>query len=102
LGYEKTRDGLATIAPDEEAMRMDLESHPEVLAEAIQTVLRREGVPDAYERVKAATRGTQVPLESLRSAIDELEIEPAVKAELKSLQPADYVGLAADLVDELE
>jgi adenylosuccinate lyase len=65
-------------------------------------VLRREGDPDAYERVKALTRGQDVTLDSLRAGIEELETDSAVKADLKSLQPADYVGLAAELVDQLE
>ncbi|MFB6361359.1 MAG: adenylosuccinate lyase, partial [Halobacteriales archaeon] len=102
LGYEKTLEGLEAIAPDTAAMQADLEAHPEVLAEAVQTVLRREGHADAYERVKALTRGQDVTLESLRAAIEDLDTDSAVKAELKSLQPADYVGLAAELVDELD
>jgi adenylosuccinate lyase len=102
LGYEKTLEGLEAIAPDTAEMRADLEAHPEVLAEAVQTVLRREGDPDAYERMKALTRGQDVTLDSLRAGIEELETDSAVKADLKSLQPADYVGLAAELVDQLE
>ncbi len=102
LGYDKTAAGLETVAPDADAMRADLEAHPEVLAEAVQTVLRREGHPDAYERVKALTRDADVTLESLRAAIDELDVEDGVKAELAGLEPADYVGLAPELVDELQ
>jgi adenylosuccinate lyase len=102
LGYEKTGDGLGKIVPDAEAMRADLESHPEVLAEAVQTMLRREGHADAYERVKGLTRGEDVTLDALRAAVDELAVDEAVKTELRGLEPADYVGLASNLVDELE
>ncbi|MFB6353649.1 MAG: adenylosuccinate lyase [Halobacteriales archaeon] len=101
LGYAKTLDGLAAVAPDAEAMRADLEAHPEVLAEAVQTVLRREGHADAYERVKALTRGETVTLEALRAAVDDLDVAEAVRTELQSLEPAEYVGLGAELVDEL-
>ena len=101
LGYAKTREGLETVVPDPAAMRADLEAHPAVLAEAVQTVLRREGHADAYERVKALTRGREVTLEGLRAAIDDLDVDDDVRAELRDLEPADYVGLAADLVDEL-
>jgi adenylosuccinate lyase len=101
LGYTKTGDGLAAIEADAAAMRADLDAHPAVLAEAVQTVLRREGHADAYEEVKALTRDREVTLEGLRSAIQELAVDDDVRAELQSLEPADYVGLAADLVDEL-
>ena len=101
LGYGKTRDGLEKLDPAVDAMRADLEAHPEVLAEAVQTVLRREGHADAYERVKALTRDRAVTLESLRAAIGELDVDPSVVDELQSLEPADYVGLAAELVDDL-
>ncbi|MDZ7701982.1 MAG: adenylosuccinate lyase [Halobacteriales archaeon] len=101
IGYTKTAAGLESIAPDAEAMRADLEAHPEVLAEAIQTVLRREGHADAYERVKALTRGEAVTLDSLRAAIDDLDVDDDVRDELASLEPVEYVGLASALVDEL-
>ncbi len=101
LGYAKTREGLEAVVPDERAMRADLEAHPEVLAEAVQTVLRREGHADAYERVKALTRGREVTLASLRDAVADLDVDRDVAADLQSLEPADYVGLAAELVDEL-
>ena len=102
LGYTKMRAGLGKVAPDEAAMRADLESTPEVLAEAVQTVLRREGHADAYERVKALTRGRQLDLEDLRAAIDDLDVDAEVRAELRALTPAAYTGVAAALVDELE
>jgi adenylosuccinate lyase len=101
LGYTKTGDGLETVVPNETVMRDDLEANPAVLAEAIQTVLRREGLADAYERVKALTRGEQVTLEDLRAAVGDLDVDEAVREELRSLTPAGYTGLADELVDEL-
>ncbi len=102
IGYEKAGDGLETVTPNETVMREDLEANPAVLSEAVQTILRREGHADAYERVKSLTRGREVTLESLREAIRDLDIDADVREELLDLTPAGYVGLASELVDDLE
>jgi adenylosuccinate lyase len=69
-----------------------------VLAEPIQTVMRRYGVPNSYERLKALTRGvTGMTRESLHAFIDGLPIPDEARARLKALTPASYVGLAAGL-----
>jgi len=102
IGYEKAAAGLETVTPNATVMREDLEANPAVLAEAVQTVLRREGHADAYERVKALTRGREVTLESLREAIRDLAVAPPVREELLDLTPAEYVGLASELVGDLE
>ncbi len=102
LGYRKTAAGLDAVAPNATVMAEDLEATPEVLGEAIQTVLRREGDEAAYERVKEVTRGQRVTLEELRELIDELDVDEAVREELRDLEPAGYTGLADELVDLLE
>jgi adenylosuccinate lyase len=102
VGYTKAADGLETVVPNPERMREDLEANPAVLAEAYQTVLRREGLADAYERVKEATRGRAVTLADLRAALEDLDLAPAVVDELAGLTPADYTGLAASLVDDVD
>ena len=102
LGYEKCLDGLETIAPDEAAMRADLEANPAVLGEAIQTVLRAAGDADAYERVKEATRGREVTIEDLRSILADVDVDPSMRSRLERLTPATYLGVADGLVDELE
>ena len=102
LGYTKTADGLSTVVPNAQVMREELEDTPEVLAEAVQTVLRREGHADAYEEVKALTRGRDVTLESLRAAIEDLDVDADVREELRSLSPTDYVGLAGELSEDVE
>ena len=100
LGYRKTAAGLETVVPNERAMRDDLDAHPAVLAEAIQTVLRREGHADAYERLKAATRGAgEVGIDDLRALVDDLDLPAADAERLRTMEPADYVGLAASLVE---
>ena len=102
VGYTKAADGLETVVPNPERMREDLAANPAVLAEAYQTVLRREGLADAYERVKEATRGRAVTLADLRAALEDLDLAPAVVDELAGLTPADYTGLAASLVDDVD
>ena len=102
LGYEKTADGLGKVVPNEQVMAEELADNPEVLGEAVQTVLRREGHADAYERVKALTRGQRVTLEELREAIADLDVDDDVREELLSFTPEGYVGLASALADEVE
>ena len=102
LGYRKTAAGLGKVVPNESVMREELDGNPEVLGEAIQTILRREGYPDAYERVKELTRGERVSVEELQGMIEELDVPAAVREELAALTPAGYTGLADELVDELE
>jgi len=101
LGYRKLGAGLGTVVPNEAAMREDLEATPEVVGEAVQTVLRREGHADAYERVKALTRGRNVTLDEFRDLFADLDVPAEVRAELGALTPAGYTGFADELVDEL-
>jgi adenylosuccinate lyase len=82
-------------------MREELEAHPELIGEAVQTILRREGDTEAYERVKELTRGREVTLEDFRDLFDELDVEESVREELRALSPTTYVGLGDELVDEL-
>ncbi len=102
IGYQKANDGVASVVPNETVITQDLEDHPEVIGEAIQTILRREGHEDAYERLKAHTRGeTAVTLEDFRSFIAELDVPPSVTEELMALDPTSYTGRGAELVDAL-
>ena len=102
IGYRKARDGLTTVVPNQEVMEEDLAANPEVVGEAVQTILRREGHADAYERVKKLTRGERVSLEAFRDLFDDLDVSESVRAELRALDPATYTGLADDLVDDLD
>ncbi|WP_290810466.1 adenylosuccinate lyase [Halovivax sp.] len=102
IGYTKTRDGLEKVVPNERVMAEDLEANPEVIGEAVQTILRREGRDDAYERVKELTRGRRVELSDFRKLFDELDLEEDVREELRALTPAGYTGVAAELVDEID
>jgi adenylosuccinate lyase len=101
IGYEKLQNGLGKVTPNEQVMREELEATPEIIGEAVQTILRREGHTDAYERVKELTRGQRVELADFHELFGELDVPEAVREELKALTPAGYTGLADELVDDL-
>jgi len=89
--------GLAKIAADPVRIGSDIDGAWEVLGEAVQTVLRAQGIPDGYERLKDFTRGRAIDGPALSTFIETLPINAAEKARLQQLKPQDYVGLAADL-----
>ena len=93
--------GLSKVAADPGRLAADLSEVWEVLGEAVQTVLRAQGVPDGYERLKELTRGRALSGPALGAFIDTLPIDAAAKTRLKALRPADYVGLAAKLAREV-
>ncbi|WP_255150749.1 adenylosuccinate lyase [Halorarius halobius] len=101
IGYDKAATGLGKVTPNEQVMRDDLESNPEVIGEAVQTILRREGHEDAYERIKALTRGQRASLDDFRELFDDLDVDESVREELRALTPPGYTGLGAELVDDL-
>jgi adenylosuccinate lyase len=95
LGWTALRQGLAKLEADPSRMAADLEANWEVLAEAIQTVMRRYGVPEPYEQLKALTRGkTGMTAEALGDFIESLPLPDDAKVGLLALTPATYVGLA--------
>jgi adenylosuccinate lyase len=92
------RNGLARLEVVPARLAADLDANWEVLAEPIQTVMRRYGVPNPYEQLKALTRGKSgMTRESLHAFIEGLEIPADAKARLKALTPASYIGNAASL-----
>jgi adenylosuccinate lyase len=98
LGWTALRQGLGGLDVDAERMAADLEANWEVLAEAIQTVMRRYGLPNPYEQLKALTRGKSgMTRASLHAFIDGLALPAEAKARLKTLSPSTYTGLAAAL-----
>ena len=99
LGYQKTHTGLESIVPNERAMAADLEATPEVIAEALQTLLRKAGQADAYEQVKTITRGQSLTHEELTDQLADLDVPPAVADQIAELTPAEYIGLATDVAD---
>jgi adenylosuccinate lyase len=97
LGWTSLRQGLAKLAVDPARMDEDLEANWEVLAEAIQTVMRRYGLPEPYEQLKALTRGRGITRDSLRQFIAGLALPEDAKARLLALTPQTYLGLAESL-----
>ena len=98
LGLVSCRNGLARLEVDPARLAADLDANWEVLAEPIQTVMRRYGAPNPYEQLKALTRGKSgMTRESLHAFIDALEIPADAKARLKALTPATYIGNATSL-----
>ena len=98
LGFESCRQGLSRLAADPVRLAADLDANWDVLAEPIQTVMRRYGVANPYEQLKALTRGKSgITRESLHAFIDTLAIPGDAKTRLKALTPSTYIGKAADL-----
>ena len=97
LGWTSLRQGLAKLAVDPARMDEDLDANWEVLAEAIQTVMRRYGLPEPYEQLKALTRGRGISRDSLRMFVAGLALPEDAKARLLALSPHTYVGLAESL-----
>ncbi|HMH16854.1 MAG TPA: adenylosuccinate lyase [Burkholderiales bacterium] len=97
LAYESCLKGLGKLEADSARMLADLEANWEVLGEAVQTVMRRFGLPDPYEQLKALTRGKRVDGEAMRAFIRGLALPEAEKARLLKLTPAGYIGKAAEL-----
>ncbi|MDR7150033.1 adenylosuccinate lyase [Hydrogenophaga palleronii] len=97
LAYHSLGVGLGKLELNEEALADDLDASWEVLAEPIQTVMRRFGVSGAYEKLKEVTRGKTVTAEALHGLIQSLEIPQAEKDRLLAMTPGSYVGKAAEL-----
>ena len=97
LAYRSLSQGLGKLELNEEALAADLDAAWEVLAEPIQTVMRRYGVPGAYEKLKEVTRGKTVTAEALHGLIRDLPIPETEKQRLLALSPASYTGKAAEL-----
>jgi adenylosuccinate lyase len=89
--------GLKKLELNEEALAQDLDAAWEVLAEPIQTVMRRYGVQGAYEKLKEVTRGKTVTAEALHGLIRELDIPQAEKERLLDMTPGSYIGKAIEL-----
>ncbi|VEI55587.1 adenylosuccinate lyase [Capnocytophaga sputigena] len=94
IALQSTLKGLNKLLLNEDKIRQDLQDHWAVVAEAIQTILRREGYPNPYEALKALTRtNTTITAETISSFIDTLEVSEDVKAELKVITPENYTGV---------
>ena len=103
ISIQATMKGLGKLEVNAEAMAADLDSNWEVLAEAIQTVMRRHGFDKPYEKLKDLTRGQRVNKEIMQNFVDGLDGLPAeAKAYLRDLTPATYIGNAAQQAQNIE
>ncbi len=101
LAYTSCLRGLGKLEVEPARLAADLDANWEVLAEPIQQVMRRYGVPDAYEKLKALTRGKRIERKRLSAFVRSLPIPAAAKKRLLALTPAGYTGLAADLAKRI-
>jgi len=101
IAYQATLKGISKLQVNEESLAAELDSNWEVLAEPVQTVMRRYGIEKPYEKLKDLTRGKRVNGDSMREFIDNLDLPEQAKAELKVLTPGGYIGRAVSFIDEL-
>ena len=101
LAWDSCMRGLGKLEVDHDRIAADLDSNWEVLAEPVQTVMRRYGVENPYEQLKELTRGKRITPEQLAKFVDGLAIPDDAKARLRALTPAGYVGLAATLAKRI-
>ncbi len=97
IAYQATAKGLSRLQVNTDAISKDLDTSWEVLAEPVQTVMRKYGMSEPYEKLKAATRGQQLDEEVYKHLIENLDLPVAAREELQSLTPAAYLGQAAKL-----
>lgn len=101
IAYQATLKGLSKLEVNEAQLAAELDNNWELLAEPIQTVMRKYGIEKPYEKLKDLTRGKRVNQTIMAEFIDGLELPEAAKAEMKLLTPANYIGRAIAFVDEL-
>ena len=100
LAYASCLRGLAKLEADRSRLAEDLEANWEVLGEAVQQVMRRHGVPEAYEKLKALTRGKRLGRRELAAFVKTLPIPPEARKRLLALTPGTYTGLASKLAKD--
>ena len=101
LGYDSLLKGLGKLEINADLMKADLDANWELLAEPIQTVMRRYGIANPYEKLKELTRGTRVSREGMQAFVQTLEIPAEAKEALLKLTPWDYTGKAAELAKRI-
>ncbi|MEE7548410.1 adenylosuccinate lyase [Xanthomonas sp. Kuri4-1] len=97
VALDSLAKGLGKLTVNPERLDADLDAAWEVLAEAVQTVMRRHGLPNPYEQLKALTRGQGITAASMQAFVESLELPAEAKQSLRELTPGRYTGLAAEL-----
>jgi adenylosuccinate lyase len=96
IAYASLAKGMSKLQLNEAKLAADLDNSWEVLAEPIQTVMRRYGIEEPYEKLKALTRGNVMDQATIQTFIDTLDMPEEAKTALKAMTPASYIGNAAD------
>ncbi|MFS7250224.1 adenylosuccinate lyase [Rahnella rivi] len=102
IAYQATMKGVSKLEVNEANLANELDHNWEVLAEPIQTVMRRYGIEKPYEKLKELTRGKRVDAVGMQTFIDSLELPEEEKVRLKAMTPGNYIGRATKMVDELK
>jgi adenylosuccinate lyase len=102
IAYKSTLKGLGKLKLNKQNLARDLDNAWEVLAEPIQTMMRKAGIEKPYEKLKELTRGQQIDRETIRTFVESLDLAPEDKQRLLDLTPAAYIGLAPKIVDLLD
>ncbi|MGY0624565.1 MAG: adenylosuccinate lyase [Paraglaciecola chathamensis] len=101
IAYQATLKGISKLQVNEQSLLNELDNNWELLAEPIQTVMRRYGIEKPYEKLKELTRGKKVNQQIMAEFIDGLELPDEAKVQLKQLTPSNYIGQAVDLVNQI-
>ncbi len=101
VAWDSCSKGLGKLELNPQAIDRDIDQCWEVLAEPVQTVMRRHGLPEPYEQLKALTRGRGITQEALRTFIEGLELPEDAKQRLLEMTPRSYIGLAAELAEKI-
>jgi adenylosuccinate lyase len=102
IAYKSTLKGLGKLKLNEQKLLDDLDNAWEVMAEPIQTVMRKAGIEKPYEKLKELTRGQKIDSETIRSFVEGLELAAEDKQRLLDMTPASYIGMASKIVDLLD
>jgi len=102
IAYRSTLKGMGKLKLNEQKLALDLDHAWEVLAEPIQTVMRKAGIEKPYEKLKELTRGNVIDCDTIRAFVEGLELETEDKQRLLEMTPASYIGLAPKIVDWLK
>ena len=101
IAYQATMKGLSKLELNQAALDDDLAQNWEVLAEPIQTVMRKYGVPEPYEKLKALTRGQTLSESAIQGLVNDLDIPDAAREEITDLTPQRYIGRASELAEQI-
>ncbi len=96
IAYQATLKGISKLEVNEQSLLDELNANWELLAEPIQTVMRRYSIPNPYEKLKELTRGKRVDQAGMQAFVDQLDLPQAAKDSLKALTPANYIGNAIE------